>query len=254
VLDGERLMKRVYEALRASPLWNDSVLVITYDEHGGFPDFVPPPFQGVPNPDGIPCRDCGNVDYDFDRLGVRVPFIVVSPWVAKGTVLHDAPAQYKPTPDSQMEHSSLPATLRQLYGTAGPNDGFLTRRDAWATPFHWIWEDSPLDAPRTDCPATLPPVPESSPAFVGKVNRGDGPITGLHRDLLYLAHGMLHHSAGGAGDAAHALRTPAVAEVEASLTAHGLRSEAAAGRWMRAVASAKMAAARARMEETKVQQ
>jgi phospholipase C len=41
--EGERLIKNVYEALRNSPLWNDTLLVINYDEHGGFFDHVSPP-------------------------------------------------------------------------------------------------------------------------------------------------------------------------------------------------------------------
>jgi hypothetical protein len=47
-------MKLVYETLRASPQWNSTLLIITYDEHGGFYDHVPTPIHGVPNPDGAP--------------------------------------------------------------------------------------------------------------------------------------------------------------------------------------------------------
>ena len=46
-------MKNVYEALRNGPRWNKTLLLITYDEHGGFYDHVPPPQVGVPNPDGM---------------------------------------------------------------------------------------------------------------------------------------------------------------------------------------------------------
>ena len=49
---GEMYLKEVYEALRASPLWNKTALIITYDENGGLFDHVPPP-GNVPNPDGI---------------------------------------------------------------------------------------------------------------------------------------------------------------------------------------------------------
>mgnify|MGYP003639949127 CR=1 FL=1 len=51
VSDGEGLIKRVYEAVRSSPYWEQSALLITYDEHGGFYDHVPPPQTGVPPPD-----------------------------------------------------------------------------------------------------------------------------------------------------------------------------------------------------------
>lgn len=83
VARGQKLVKEVYETLRASPQWNESALLITYDEHGGFYDHVPTPVSGVPNPDGILGPD--PFYFRFDRLGVRVPTILVSPWIEKGT-------------------------------------------------------------------------------------------------------------------------------------------------------------------------
>ena len=80
---GQKFVKEVYETLRASPQWNEMALLITYDEHGGFYDHVPTPVSGVPNPDGIIGPD--PFYFRFDRLGVRVPTILVSPWVDKGT-------------------------------------------------------------------------------------------------------------------------------------------------------------------------
>lgn len=83
VANGQMLVKEVYEALRGSPQWNQTLLVITYDEHGGFYDHVMTPFVNVPSPDG----NTGPPPYffKFDRLGVRVPTIMVSPWIKKGT-------------------------------------------------------------------------------------------------------------------------------------------------------------------------
>lgn len=83
VARGQRLVKEVYETLRASPQWKEMALLITYDEHGGFYDHVPTPVSGVPNPDGIVGPD--PFYFRFDRLGVRVPTILVSPWIDKGT-------------------------------------------------------------------------------------------------------------------------------------------------------------------------
>lgn len=82
VANGQMLVKEVYESLRASPQWNQTLLVITYDEHGGFFDHVKTPFLNIPNPDG----NTGPAPYffKFDRLGVRVPTIMVSPWIKKG--------------------------------------------------------------------------------------------------------------------------------------------------------------------------
>lgn len=83
VANGQKLVKEVYEAIRAGPQWNQTLLVITYDEHGGFYDHVKTPFTDVPSPDG----NTGPAPYffKFDRLGVRVPTIMVSPWIKKGT-------------------------------------------------------------------------------------------------------------------------------------------------------------------------
>lgn len=81
--NGQKLVKQVYEALRGSPQWNQSLFIITYDEHGGFYDHVATPNNDVPNPDGI--HSPGPDLFQFDRLGVRVPTIMVSPWIKKGT-------------------------------------------------------------------------------------------------------------------------------------------------------------------------
>lgn len=85
VANGQNLVKEVYETLRASPQWNETLLIITYDEHGGFYDHVQTPYVDIPNPDG----NTGPAPYffKFDRLGVRVPTIMVSPWIKKGTGL-----------------------------------------------------------------------------------------------------------------------------------------------------------------------
>ncbi len=77
---GELLIKRLYNAVRNSPQWNQTLFIITFDEHGGFYDHVPPPMN-VPNPDGLYATD--PVLFRFDRLGVRVPTLMVSPWINK---------------------------------------------------------------------------------------------------------------------------------------------------------------------------
>ncbi len=74
-------MKRVYETVRNSTLWNSTVVLIFYDEHGGFFDHIPPPL--VPNPDG---RNSTDPPFNFTRLGIRIPAILISPYVQKGVV------------------------------------------------------------------------------------------------------------------------------------------------------------------------
>jgi len=85
VREGERLFKDVYEALRNGPKWNETLFIITYDEHGGFYDHVSPPQDGIPNPDGW--LGVGN-GFNYTRLGVRIPTIAISPWIEKGTLIH----------------------------------------------------------------------------------------------------------------------------------------------------------------------
>uniref|UniRef100_A0A7N1A4N2 Uncharacterized protein n=1 Tax=Kalanchoe fedtschenkoi TaxID=63787 RepID=A0A7N1A4N2_KALFE len=142
VANGQKLVKEVYEALRAGPQWNETLLLITYDEHGGFFDHVETPFVDVPSPDGI----TGPAPYffKFDRLGVRVPTIMVSPWIKKGTVVGGAKG---PSANSEYEHSSIPATIKKMFNLSS---SFLTRRDAWAGTFEHIVSE--LASPRTDCP------------------------------------------------------------------------------------------------------
>jgi phospholipase C len=72
--DGQALVLAAYNALASSPVWEKTLLVITYDEHGGFYDHVSPP----------PAQD--DDQKLFGRYGVRVPAIVVSPWIGKASV------------------------------------------------------------------------------------------------------------------------------------------------------------------------
>ncbi|XP_027339043.1 non-specific phospholipase C6 [Abrus precatorius] len=148
VANGQMLVKEVYEALRASPQWNQTLLIITYDEHGGFFDHVKTPFVNIPNPDG----NTGPAPYffKFDRLGVRVPTIMVSPWIKKGTVISGG---IGPAANSEFEHSSIPATIKKMFNLSS---NFLTHRDAWAATFEHVVGE--LSSPRTDCPVTLPDV------------------------------------------------------------------------------------------------
>ncbi|ESW06268.1 hypothetical protein PHAVU_010G033400 [Phaseolus vulgaris] len=142
--EGQRFVKEVYEALRTSPQWNEILFVITYDEHGGFYDHVPTPVDGVPNPDDI--AGPAPFKFQFDRLGVRVPTIIISPWIQAGKVLHEPSG---PFPTSQYEHSSIPATVKKIFNLPQ----FLTKRDAWAGTFENLLS---LTTPRTDCPVKMP--------------------------------------------------------------------------------------------------
>ncbi|KAL2015061.1 hypothetical protein VTK56DRAFT_6413 [Thermocarpiscus australiensis] len=89
---GEALIKQVYEALRASKQWEETLLILTFDETGGFHDHVPPPL--APRPDNLTytaSTPAGEpYTLPFDRLGGRIPTLLISPWVDKGRVEQQA--------------------------------------------------------------------------------------------------------------------------------------------------------------------
>lgn len=111
-LRAQALLGSVYNALRQNePLWNSTLLVVLYDEHGGFYDHVSPPAAVPPDGHLLPT-------FSFDRLGVRVPALLVSPWVER-TILK-----------IEFDHTSLLKYLTEKWGL-GP----LTDRAATAQSF-----------------------------------------------------------------------------------------------------------------------
>lgn len=126
ITEGERLIKSIYEALRKSIVWESLAFIITYDEHGGFYDHVAPPQTGVPSPDGIPASN----GFQFDRLGIRIPTVLVSPWVAKQSVIH------KPTSGGpHFDATAMIATSNKIFGI----EGHLHARDAWVGTFENVF-------------------------------------------------------------------------------------------------------------------
>jgi len=145
VKEGERLIKSVYEAIRNSTYWEKVAFIITYDEHGGFYDHVTPPQVGIPSPDGIVASD----GFTFDRLGIRVPVVLISPWVQKGFVEHRARG---PKLSSEYDHTSIIATCNKIFNITDQ----MTDRTAWAGTFEHLF--SQTDQPRKDCPMKLPDI------------------------------------------------------------------------------------------------
>jgi phospholipase C len=128
--------------------------VITYDEHGGFFDHVPPPQNGVPNPDGIISPE----GFNFDRLGVRIPTVVISPWINKGLVIHEPSGVQAPMTTSQFDATSIISTVNKIFGIRPVN---TTNRTIWAGTFDDLFLQR--TTPRTDCPMTLPDIAPPSP-------------------------------------------------------------------------------------------
>jgi phospholipase C len=182
VAEGERLLYKVYHALRTSPDWNKTLLVIVFDEHGGCYDHVVPPtsrncrFAISPGGKVIPPTKPGGSGFRFDRLGVRVPAVIVSPFTPPGTILNNP-----------FDHTSVLSTLVNAFGLPS---GQLGHRQENAPD---VSAALSLATPRTDHPPTpQPPAPslwdravEDVKAFDHALLHSRGkPLTGLQAKIL----------------------------------------------------------------------
>jgi phospholipase C len=122
---GELFIATVYQRIKENAaLWASTALLIVYDEHGGIYDHVPPPncvadqFTASANATGT------GAEFKFDRLGVRVPAILISPWIAKGTVV-----------DRVFDHASIPATITKFFlGDYSPRSPRETNANVFIEP------------------------------------------------------------------------------------------------------------------------
>jgi phospholipase C len=143
VYAGESFLYDIWSAVSTSPAWPETLLIITYDEHGGTYDHVLPPANAVP-PDAA--SDPGDQNFGFDSFGVRVPAVVVSPYIAAGTVFRAAGT----TP---YDHTSILATLRDWLDI--PAAEMLTSKRVAAAPT--LAPLLTLDTPRAALPAVAAP-------------------------------------------------------------------------------------------------
>lgn len=150
VTRGESLIKATYEAIRNSPLWSRSLIIITWDEHGGFYDHVPPPSAVAPG-DTVPGGKHNQYGFTFEQYGPRVPALAISPLIPRNIVDHRV-----------YDHASIPATLEDCFGL-NP----MTKRDANAKSLMPLVS---LLNPRGDTPTALP-----SPADSGVT--GGAPVS-----------------------------------------------------------------------------
>jgi phospholipase C len=155
LLGGEAFLARIYDAIRSSSSsggsnWFNTLLMVVFDEHGGTYDHVPPPAASPPDPAG----PAGQMGFTFNRLGVRLPAIAISPWISERTVVNDV-----------HHHTSVIRTMRERWNLGKP----LTGRDATAPDL------APLltrDKPRA--PEDWPDVsslPNRSPTSTGHSSR-----------------------------------------------------------------------------------
>jgi phospholipase C len=167
LLGGEALLAKVYNAVRTSASARGSnayntLLIINFDEHGGTYDHVPPP--PVPSPD--PAGPAGQYGFTFDRSGIRVPAIAISPWIPERTVVND-----------EHRHTSLIRTLRERWSLGAP----LTARDAAAPELTPLLT---LDTPRApeDWPEVIAqPVPDYDQSLLPL----DKPLTTLQKGGIF---------------------------------------------------------------------
>jgi phospholipase C len=118
----EAFLASIYRAMAESPQWKRSLLVITYDEHGGFFDHVAPPATADPRP-------------DFRQLGFRVPALLIGPQVWQGKVV-----------STPFEHVSVAATLAARFGIESLGERMDAARDL----------SSCIDPERLNAPAAAP--------------------------------------------------------------------------------------------------
>jgi phospholipase C len=106
------------------------MLIITWDEHGGFYDHVAPPAT-VPPGDRDYADDANEHGFTFDRLGPRVPAVLVSPLIPRNLIDHRV-----------YDHSTIPATIERVFGLEP-----LTKRDAGANSLDTLLRCQPRDTP-----------------------------------------------------------------------------------------------------------
>jgi phospholipase C len=214
---GDHLIADVYEPLAANPeLFQQSALVITYDEHGGFYDHIKP--GPAPNPDG---QNSPNPDdranfrppfFAFDRIGLRVPSIIISPWISKGSIEH-----------RMLQHTSIIKTVCDIFDLNGP----LNRRDKSAQSFADLFEKAGEPRSADDMPKKLDraPVEDNVESVVAGVplHPGDEPLDELTQEW---SAGMLSLLGRGLEsvepEAVPATQGQAAEAVQAGLKAAGL--------------------------------
>jgi phospholipase C len=166
LLGGEAFLAQIYDAVRTSSSETGSnayntLLLVSFDEAGGTYDHVPPP--AAPPPD--PAAPAGQYDFRFDRSGIRIPAIAISPWIPAQTVVTDV-----------HRSTSLIRTLRQRWSLGEP----FSAREAIAPDLRPVLS---LETPRDpeDWPDVhAEPVPEFTEAMVPL----EAPLRGLAKALF----------------------------------------------------------------------
>jgi phospholipase C len=156
---GEQLILDTYRAVHDGPGWAKTLLIVTYDEHGGCYDHVPPPAGATP-----PDHSIGEFGFDFTRFGPRVPTVLISPLIEAGTVFR-VPA------GSVLDHTSILATVEHRWSLSA-----LSARDAAAPHVGAVLTlssprtDDPLAAVAAPPPTALPPKLAEQPSHLQRIH------------------------------------------------------------------------------------
>ena len=143
---GERFTHDIISALVKSPNWSSSAMFLTYDEHGGYYDHVAPP--AAPKPDNIaPMLLPGDTPGAFDRYGIRVPALVISPYAKSHFVSHTV-----------YDHTSILHFIETRFGLPT-----LTHRDKAADPMLGMFDFTQVSHPHPSIPsAPIDPAGEAA--------------------------------------------------------------------------------------------
>ncbi len=152
---GDRLVRYVYESLSGSPIWASSVLLVLWDEHGGFYDHVAPPAATPPGDTEHNRAKGDGSTFAFDRLGVRVPALLIGPNVPAGGLGSSL------FPGCAFDHASVVSTVRDIFQLGGP----LTNRDRDAPAWNGcLAAPAPVPVPAMDAKLVSRPLAAASPA------------------------------------------------------------------------------------------
>ncbi len=190
LLPGEQMLNEIYQALASNTAqWNNTLFIVTFDEHGGTMDHVAPP--NCTPPDGVSYSGDG-LTFNFDRLGVRIPTLLISPQIPQGTVFRSP--TFGQDPYVAFDHTSF---VKVILGWMGidVSEGVMGARAAVAPDFSGVLSGGDVVNPGM---INITPYGQSDAI---KAAHADLPLNDLQKKLTFaLAESI---SDGGRGSEEH---------------------------------------------------